>query len=404
MPALLSIDEQMKLLFRGVEYGDAQLQATMERELRERLAEGRPLRVYAGFDPTNVDLTLGHTLPMRKLRHFQQMGHDVTFLVGTYTALIGDVSDKTSSRPLLTEDEIFENAKGYAEQAFKILDREKTDVRRNGEWLSRLNLKDMIDLASKFTLAQFLQRETIGKRFERGDPIFLHELFYPLMQGYDAVMLECDVQVGGTEQLFNLMAGRELQRLRGQKGLIPVTLPILLGTDGLTRMSKSAGNYIAIADTPEDKYGKTMRLPDAAMWNWFELLTDIPLEELDAMKSEIDGGANPMEVKKRLAAEIVREFHGDQAAQEAARSFEATVQRGETPDEIPEYRLAGATTVNLVDVIAEAGLAPSKGEARRLLAANAVELGGVRQSAAEAPVRSGQILKVGKRRWLRFVD
>ena len=274
----MNIEEQVELLMQGTEYGDEELKKAMTNELRQRLLdaqkEGRPLRVYCGFDPTSTDLHLGHTIPMRKLRQFQDLGHDVTFLIGSYTALVGDPSDKNKARPILTEEQVAHNAQTYAEQAFRVLDREKTKIRYNGEWLSKLSLVDLIRLGQNFTVQQFLVRENFAKRFDAGEPIFLHETFYALMQGYDAVAMQTDVQVGGTEQLFNIIvAGRKLQEALGQKPLVGITMGILPGTDGVQRMSKSTGNIVPINTGAEDMYGKLMSIPDFAMGKYMRLVT-----------------------------------------------------------------------------------------------------------------------------------
>jgi len=270
----MTLDEQVALLMQGTEYGDETLKQNMARELRERLAEGRPLRVYCGYDPTSKDLHLGHTISMRKLRQFQDLGHDVTFLIGTYTALVGDPSDKNKARPVLTQDQVADNARTYADQAFRILDPQRTRVRYNGEWLAELSLLELIRLGQNFTVQQFLVRENFAKRLEAGEPIYLHETFYALMQGYDAVAMQTDVQGGGSDQLFNIIvAGRKLQEALGQRPLVGIIHGILPGTDGVKRMSKSTGNVIPINTTPEDMYGKVMSLPDFAMPTFFRLVT-----------------------------------------------------------------------------------------------------------------------------------
>ena len=266
-----SIDEQMAILMQGVEFGDEQTKETMEAELRERLAEGRPLRVYCGYDPTAPDIHLGHTVTMRKLRQFQELGHEVTFLIGNFTGLIGDPSDKDSVRKQQTAEELMEKAETYADQAFKILDREKTLIRYNADWLGKLTFEDVLNLASHFTVQQFLARDRFAQRYGRGEPIWVHEFMYALMQGYDAVAMNTDVQVGGTDQLFNLMAGRKLQEAFGQKPQIALTTPILVGTDGHLRMSKTTGNYIGINEPAEEMYGKVMSIPDHAMLDYYTL-------------------------------------------------------------------------------------------------------------------------------------
>ncbi len=319
---MLPVDEQMRLLMRGVEYGDEQLGATMDRELRQLLQEGRPLRVYLGVDPSAPDLTLGHTVPMYKLRQFQDLGHETVFLIGNFTGLVGDPSDKDSRRPILTPEELEANARTYTEQAFKVLDPERTIIDYNANWLGKLTFADLIQIASNFTVGQFLQRENFALRRERGDPIYLHEFFYALMQGYDAVSLRCDVQVGGTDQLFNIMAGRTLQRAFGQRGQIAVCVPILVGTDGRLRMSKTQGNHIALTDPPDEMYGKVMSLPDHLIVDYFTLVTRVPAEEVEEVRRQLqERSVNPMELKKRLAREIVGQYHSPEAAEEAEERF-----------------------------------------------------------------------------------
>ena len=405
----LTIDQQVAILMRGTEFGDEQIKERMQAELRERLIEsertGRPLRVYAGFDPTATYLTLGHTVPMRKLRQFQELGHEVTFLIGSFTGLIGDPSDKTSARRQQTPEEVAANARTYTEQAFRILDPEKTIVRDNAEWLSKLTFADVIKLASHFTVQQFLARENFSLRYEKGDPIWLHEFFYALMQGYDAVAQETDVQVGGTDQLFNLLAGRKLQEAMGQRPQVCLTLPILVGTDGHLRMGKSTGNFIGLTEPPEVKYGKTMSIPDSAMRNWFELLTRWTPERIDALLGAVERGeVHPMEAKKQLAWEIVSIFDGDEAADRAAAHFEQVHQRRELPDDMPTYALAGPA--NVVDILHGAGLVRSKSEARRLVQQGAVRLDGERVTAIEKVIApgEGEVLQVGRRRFLRLVQ
>ncbi len=402
-----NVDEQLEILMRGVEYGDEQLCAHMREELRQRLQEsietGRPLRVYCGYDPTSPDLHLGHTITMRKLRQFQDLGHQAIFVIGTYTALIGDPSDKDKARPRPSEEEVLANARTYAEQAFRILDREKTEVRYNGEWLSKLTFKEIIEMASFFTVQQFLARDNFAKRYDRGDPIWLHEFFYALMQGYDAVALRADVQLGATEQLFNIMAGRKLQEAFGQKPQIPLTMPILVGTDGHMRMSKSLGNYIGISEPPEIIYGKVMSLPDEAMHQYFVLVTRWTPAEIRELEAAMESGKlHPMAAKKRLAWEIVDIFYGAQAADEAAAHFERVHQQRKLPDSMPELRREGA--MGLVELLQEGGLVKSKSEARRLIRQGAVRVDGERVGAIDAVVGEGEhVIQVGKRRFLKVV-
>ncbi len=399
------IDEQIAILMRGIDFGDEQIKQVMERELRERLHEGRPLRVYCGFDPTTSQLTLGHTVPMRKLRQFQELGHQVIFLIGTFTALIGDPSDKDSARPQQTLEEVAEKTKGYAKQAFKILDPDKTEVRYNADWLAPLTFADLIRLSSHFTVQQFLARENFAKRHAKGDPIWLHELFYALMQAYDAVTLETDVQIGGMEQLFNLMAGRKLQEALGQRPQICLTLPILVGTDGHQRMGQSLGNYIGVNEPPEEMYGKVMSIPDHAMRNYFDLLSSFePAQIADIEERMVTESLHPMEAKMTLARDIVAIYHDAEAAARAEAHFKRVFQKGKLPEDMPTHELAAPQ--NIVDLLAEVGLAPSKSQARRLVAQGGVRLDGNKVKSIEETVIPGEeaILQVGKRRFVRIVQ
>jgi len=405
-----TIDEQAAILMHGTDFGDEQIKEHMQKELRERLIAsektGKPLKVYCGYDPTAPDIHLGHTVTMRKLCQFQELGHDVTFLIGSFTGLIGDPSDRTSARAQQTAEKVAENARTYVDQAFKILDPEKTAVRENVTWLSKLTFADVIRMAANFTVQQFLARENFSLRYEKGEPIWLHEFFYALMQGYDAVTMETDVQVGGTDQLFNLMAGRKLQEAFGQKPQVCIITPILVGTDGNLRMSKSTGNYVGIDDTPEDKYGKTMSIPDSAMRNWFVLITRWPQKQIDELMEAVERGeVHPMEAKKKLAWEIVSIFDGDEAADGAAAHFERVHQERKLPQDIPALTLDGPT--NVVDIIHAAGFARSKSQARRLVQQGAVRLDGERIESIEAELGAEtgeQILQVGKRRFVRLVN
>jgi tyrosyl-tRNA synthetase len=392
------VEEQMPVLMSGVDYGDAGLKREMERELRALIELDRPLRVYLGIDPTATALTLGHTVPLRKLRQFQQFGHQAIFLIGDTTALIGDPSDKNKLRPMLTQEDITANEATYFAQAAKILDASKTELRHNSEWLAQLTFPEIISLLSKFTAAEMLRRDNFRKRWDDGDAIYLHEFLYSLMQGYDAYALECDVQVGGTEQLFNLMAGRKIQEDAGQKPHVPVTMPILVGLDGKERMSKSKGNHIGVNDTADEQYGKVMSLPDDVIEQFFILATNVSRSSIPEIMSRAHD--DPMGVKKRLAREIVTEFHGESAAQAAQAAFERTVQRKEAPADMPEVRLNGAQP--LVDIIVAGGAAPSKREARRLFEQGAVTVDG-RPADMSEQGRSGSVIQVGKRKWLRLV-
>jgi tyrosyl-tRNA synthetase len=398
------VDEQMPILMQGVEFGDPQTQQTMESELRERLAEGRPLRVYCGYDPTSADLTLGHTITMRKLRQFQDLGHEAIFLIGDFTGLVGDPSDKDSARRQQTPEEIAEKARTYVEQAFKILDPQKTIIRRNSEWLSKLTFVDLIELASHFTVQQFLARENFAHRYAKGEPIWLHEFLYALMQGRDAAAMETDVQLGGSEQLFNLLVGRKLQEMFGQKPQICLTFPILVGTDGYLRMSKSTGNYIGIDEPPEEMYGKVMSLPDHVMLDYFTLVTRYTPDQINPIRDGLaHGSLHPRDVKMELAREIVSIFHGDAAARGAEEHFRTVFQERELPPDMPTHVVEAP--INIVDLLATSGLASSKGEARRLIQQGGVRLDGNKVSSIErlVTVEKDAVLQVGKRKFLKLI-
>lgn len=406
--ATMTIDEQVAYLMQGTEYGDEALQQAMAEELRQRLLEAqqenRPLRVYCGFDPRTSDLHLGHTVVMRKLRQFQELGHEVTFLVGNYTSLIGDPSDKDKLRPQLTPEEVARNAQTYAEQAFKVLDREKTKIRYNAEWLSELSFADLIRLASNFTLQQFLNRENFRLRFERGDAIYLHETFYALMQGYDAYALRADVQVGGTDQLFNIVtAARKLMTFLGEKPNIAIIMGILPGTDGEVKMSKSLGNHIPILAPPEDMYGKVMSIPDKAMGAYFRLVTRWTPPEIAAIEEQIASGAlHPRDAKMKLAHEIVSIYHSEEAADRAEDHFRRIFQQGEAPEAIETFPYRNGQTV--LEVLVQSRLVASKSEGRRLIQQNGVRLDGETLTDPNAPLPHPGVLQAGKRRFVRVVS
>jgi tyrosyl-tRNA synthetase len=401
----MTIEEQVELLMLGTEYGDQELKKAMTAELRARLLlaekEKRPLRVYCGYDPTSTDLHLGHTITMRKLRQFQDLGHEVTFLIGSYTALVGDPSDKNKARPILTEAKVAENALTYTEQAFRMLDREKTKIRYNGEWLSKLSLVDLIRLGQNFTVQQFLARDNFSSRLEKGEPIYLHETFYALMQGYDAVAMETDVQVGGTDQLFNIIvAGRKLQEALGQRPLVGIITAILPGTDGIQRMSKSTGNIVPINTGANDMFGKLMSVPDSAMGLYMRLVTRWSPQEIEKIEKDMASGAfHPRDAKTKMAHEITTIFYGDADAKSAQGNFIKTFQQKEVPDEMPEYALQPGQTV--VDVILAANLAESRSKARALIDQKGVRLDGEVLERGDNPFPHGGVLQVGKRRFLR---
>ncbi len=403
----MTIDQQVEYLMQGTAYGDEELKKAMSTELRQRLleaqAENRPLRVYCGFDPRTSDLHLGHTVPMRKLRQFQELGHEVTFLIGNYTSLIGDPSDKDKLRPQLTPEEVAHNGRTYAEQAYKVLDPSKTLIRYNADWLSKLSFAELIKLASNFTIQQFVARENFRLRWENGDAIYLHETFYSIMQGYDAYAMRSDVQVGGTDQLFNIItAARKLMTFLGEKPNIGVILDILPGTDGEVKMSKSLGNHIPLLSTPEDMYGKLMSIPDKAMGYYFRLITRWTPPEIQEIETGMAAGKlHPRDVKMKLAYEIVSIFHSEEAAEQAQQAFVRVFQQGDIPQEMPEYPIQESQS--LLDVIVSAELVSSKSEGRRMIAQHAVRLDGVELSDPLQVVSQPGVLQVGKRRYLRLV-
>jgi tyrosyl-tRNA synthetase len=401
----MNLDEQVTYLMQGTEYGDDEMKRIMALELRQRLQEAekerRPLRVYCGFDPRTSDLHLGHTVPMRKLRQFQELGHEVTFLVGNYTSLIGDPSDKDKLRPQLTPQEVAENARTYAQQAYKVLDRNKVKIRYNAEWLSGLTFADLIGLASNFTIQQFLTRENFKVRWERGEAIYLHETFYALMQGYDAYSLRADIQVGGTDQLFNIVtAARKLMTALGEKPNIGIILGILPGTDGEIKMSKSLGNHIPLLATPEDMYGKVMSIPDKAMGLYFRLVTRWTPSEIEKIEQELqEGRLHPRDAKMKLSREIVEIFHDADAVIRAEQAFVQVFQKGSTPNDMPVFKLSEGKSV--VEVLVESGLASSKSEGRRLVNQKGVRLDGVILEDPNQSFPHPGTLQVGKRHFVR---
>ena len=403
------VDEQLAVLMRGTDFGDESTRLTMQRELAERLEQDRPLRVYCGYDPTDVDLHIGHTITFRKLRQFQDFGHDVTFLIGNFTGLVGDPTDKDKTRPMLSPEQLEANSQSYAEQAFRILDPQRTTVAHNADWLAKLTFADVIAISSKFTVAQFLERDNFQKRYERHEAIHLSEFMYALMQAYDAVMMETDVQIGGTDQLFNLLAGRTLQRESGQDPQVVITTPLLVGTDGHLKMSKSAGNFIAVNDTPNDIFGKVMSLTDEAIEEYFTLLTTLTAERVASVLADIEGGTLPvMDAKKQLALEVTASMYERDAAEAAQAYFEATIQRRETPQEMQEFALAargqGAEEDGRLDrVLIAAGLAASGGEVRRLVKQGAVRVNGEVVDDFARALEVEDEIKIGRHKFLRLV-
>lgn len=403
-----SVAEQMQVLMRGV--ADLVTADELRQKLERSYRTGRPLRVKLGIDPTGSELTLGHTVPLRKLIDFQRLGHTAILLIGDYTAMVGDPTGKNEARPQLTHEQTLANAETFLAQAAKVgLDLDKAEIRYNGEWLARLSFADTIKLTAQMTVARMLERDDFSKRYAAGTPISIHEFLYPLMQGYDSVALQADVELGGTDQKFNLLVGRDLQRNAGQEAQVCLMTPIVEGLDGKEKMSKSLGNYIGIFHTPEDMYGKTMSIPDHLIEKYFVHFTEVPLAEVQALMAQMAGGANPRDIKMRLAREIVTLYHDAAAARRAEEHFRTVFQKGELPEELPELavpaaELSAAGTVTLFRLLTLTGLAPSGSEARRLVQQGAVTVGGekVTDPMQEIQVADGLILKAGKRKFGRL--
>jgi len=365
-----SVQEQLSVIKRGAD------EVLVEAELVNKLERGLPLRIKAGFDPTAPDLHLGHTVLINKLRQFQDLGHQVVFLIGDFTGMIGDPSGKSATRPPLTRDQVLENAETYKSQVFKILDPAKTEVAFNSSWMDGLTPSDFIHLASQYTVARMLERDDFSKRYSTNQPIAIHEFLYPLVQGYDSVALRADVELGGTDQKFNLLMGRELQRSYGQESQCIVTMPLLEGLDGVKKMSKSLGNYVGIQEAPGVMYSKLVSIPDALMWRYFELLSFRDLAEIDEYRVDVSRGANPRDIKIKLAEEIVARFHGEEAAATAHRSAGNRMKEGELPEDIPEIDLCSTEDMPIASVLNRAGLVKNAAVARDLLASGGVRVDG----------------------------
>lgn len=398
----MTIDEQISYLKKGA------VDLIREEDLRSKLERsaktGEPLRIKYGADPTAPDLHLGHTIVIRKLKAFQDLGHTAVYLIGDFTAMIGDPTGRNAARPALSREQIAENAKTYHEQVFKILDREKTEIRYNSEWFDKFGAADFIRLASQTTVKQILERDDFENRMAEEKPILLHELLYPLVQGYDSVALSADVELGGTDQKFNLLAGRSLQREYNQEPQAILTTPLLEGTDGVQKMSKSLGNYIGIDEPAEEMFGKIMSISDELMWRYYELLTDLTIDEINAARFRCESGAeNPRDAKVNLAKLIVEDFHSPQAATEAEEEFNRRFVKKEIPDEIEESQIASGS-YNLAELLADKSLASSKKEAKRLIEQGGVRIGGekVSDTNAEVQLKDEILLQVGKRRFLKL--
>lgn len=365
-----SVEEQLALIKRGAE------EVLVESELVAKLKRGQPLRIKAGFDPTAPDLHLGHTVLINKLRQFQELGHQVIFLIGDFTGMIGDPSGKSTTRPPLTREQVLENAETYKTQVFKILDPAKTEVAFNSTWMDQLSPADFIRLTSQYTVARMLERDDFNKRYSTNQPIAIHEFLYPLVQGYDSVALRADIELGGTDQKFNLLMGRELQRAYGQEPQVILTMPLLEGLDGVKKMSKSLGNYVGIQEAPGVMYGKLVSIPDALMWRYFELLSFRSMDEITAFKQDVEGGANPRDIKILLAEEIVARFHGAEAAVSAHRAAGNRMKEGELPQDLPEVELVSTEDLPISSLLNKAGMVKNAAAARDLLAAGAVRIDG----------------------------
>jgi tyrosyl-tRNA synthetase len=391
--------EALAQLLRGTE------EVLLKEDLVKRLQRGKPLRIKAGFDPTAPDLHLGHTVLINKLKQFQDLGHEVLFLIGDFTGMIGDPTGKNVTRKPLTRDEVIENAETYEQQIFKILDPSKTLVLFNSSWMNAMTSADLIQLAAKHTVARMLERDDFSKRYKGGQPIAIHEFLYPLIQGYDSVAMRADAELGGTDQKFNLLVGRHLQEIYGQEPQVVMTMPILEGLDGVQKMSKSLNNYVGIADAPDDMFGKLMSISDTLMWRYFELLSFRPLGEIAQWKAQCEQGANPRDYKVKLAQEIIARFHDASAAQKALENFEARFRRGEVPEDMKEVALVvGAEGQAIANLLKDAGLTESTSEAIRMIKQGAVKIDSERVEDAKLVIAAGttHVYQVGKRKFARI--
>lgn len=396
---MIPVQEAMAEIRRGAE------EILVESELVEKLESGRPLRIKAGFDPTAPDLHLGHTVLLNKLKQFQDLGHHILFLIGDFTGMIGDPTGKNVTRKPLTPEQVEQNAVTYQEQVFKILDREKTEVVFNSHWMNDMSSADMIRLASNHTVARMLERDDFHKRYTNNQPIAIHEFLYPLIQGYDSVELDADVELGGTDQKFNLLMGRELQKAYGKTPQCILTMPILEGLDGVQKMSKSLNNYIGINDSPKDIFGKLMSVSDDLMWRYIDLLSFRNISEIEQWRQEVEQGRNPIEIKKDFAEEIVARFHDEQAGQDARQGFENQFKKGELPDDIPEITLTvGAEGMAIANVLKEAGLTNSTSDAMRMIKQGAAKIDGEKITDKSLLIQAGveSIFQVGKRKYAKI--
>ncbi len=397
-------ERQYEIITRGA------VEALPEDEFKEKLKksikDNKPLRIKQGFDPTAPDIHLGHTVGIRKLKQFQDLGHKIVLIIGDYTALVGDPSGRSATRPMLSHDQIMKNAETYQEQFFKILDKSKTEIHFNGEWFEKMSFKDIMHLTAKFTVARMLERDDFEKRFEAQNPISIHELLYPLMQAYDSVAIKADIEIGATEQKFNLLTGREIQQDYGIEPQLVLTLPVLVGVDGHNRMSKSLGNYIGIDEPPKEMFGKTMSIPDSLIFPYFESVTDVQRERLLEIKEKlIDNTTNPRDLKVELGETIVRMYHSEKDAAEAREEFERVFSQKELPEDMPEFKTDEfGDKIWIVKLLTETGMASSNGEARRLIKGGGVSIDGdkINDDNLELKLKDDMILKVGKRRFVRL--
>ena len=395
----MDIDKQMELIRRGA------VDIIDEEELRKKLARGKPLRVKAGFDPTAPDLHLGHSVLIQKLKHFQELGHEVIFLIGDFTGMIGDPSGRSDTRPALTREQVLQNAETYKAQVFKILDPARTTVEFNSSWMSGLSSVDFIRLASHYNVARMLEREDFRNRYETGQSIAVHEFLYPLIQGYDSVALKADVELGGTDQRFNLLMGRHLQSHYGQEPQCILTVPLLEGLDGVKKMSKSLGNYVGITEAPGQIFGKLMSVSDELMWRYFELLSDMSLESIALLRQKVkDGDAHPKAVKESLAFELTARYHSENAAMAAKDEFNAVFGKGGAPEDMPCVTLAPGEENSAPAVLEKAGAVTSRGEARRLIRQGALTVNDARWTEETTPLPTGEhVLKLGKKRFIKVI-
>lgn len=402
---MVSVEQQLKIIKRGV--AEILPEALLIEKLKRSIATGAPLKVKLGLDPTAPDIHLGHTVVLRKLKQFQDLGHNIIIIIGDFTGRIGDPTGRSETRKPLTDDDIRRNAKTYEEQIFKILDREKTQVSFNSTWLAPLTFADVVNLAARYTVARMLEREDFTKRFKEGRPISVHEFFYPLMQGYDSVALAADIEFGGTDQKFNLLMGRHLQEEFGQEPQVAIMMPILEGLDGVQKMSKSLGNYIGIDEAPTEIYGKSMSIPDALMVRYYELVTDVSLEELDNIRTGLENGTlHPRDTKMRLAHTLVRLYHGEAMADQAQNEFIKVFQQGDLPDDIPEFQFEQQTeAIWLPKLLTQLLLASSSSEAKRAVQQGSVKINGekITDTDAKLTVADGMIVQVGKRKFAKIV-